>query len=1495
MADALQLVMMTFPQLWDGKGTLTLNVLLVPSDQVDPIGAPLIGADPATPSFANGAPTFSVHVQPALTALPSVTGPGVFEVAPVITSDPASPLATFTLLQGAVTTAGKTIGPVPPPVVTPRIRKALPPSYLAAGGAPPDGNLTTTDADFACEVDSGPLPVPPPPRSSRSWGEIISYALRQPVLATRMGLRYALSVTLADAHKDALAAGGWVFISLADTDPWAKAATVAGTGTILVHAARIPPLDAQARPVFATNEFTVDGGPGSLDTEFSTAETYADGFAKLVHCTQPTNTDAAAGTGDLAPASDLGIQIGWDDAQVVTWYNDQLALLAARRAGPLTGTRAPLGVLGYRIDVADVTPATPGGTPPPPTWQSLTKITTTLPAPLGDFTGELDIEPAPARPSSTAGGDAWLPRYFANWRGGSLCEPDATPEALASGQPPPPPARTAAGLTTMLSYGRTYAFRVRLADLSSGGPPPEAAPVDAPPNAVATQTFRRFVPPKAPIVVQQPPAPANGGIPSSLVISRPLIGYPEVLFTRLGDAEASRDTMRTALVAAAAAAVTAIKDHTAIGPQIAGLPDPDVDSVEIEVAIRHPLHDLPVGGGAGGVFQTLYRATRALTPTTGAGPIQTDPGTTVPLAYVDAPNILGWSATQAATGPLLIPRGRDVRILVRAQLRAAVPAEPDYFAPEATPTMATTIAVRCEPLAEAPLLEQADNNQPITAYLFRRPPDVAAPALVDQLAELLGVAANGNSLTTTPGRRVVFGASKALRHTIAADGETLTFGSAGDLLGRWVIAIILDLQRDWTWDGLADAGFNIVRGGPGDAEAGLPSVGALTVPRVLGATATTSPSELERGRTRLVFLDAIDPHEPVPGLFPESLQHRWYVQPTLTPAGPALDPTASSPVLGPNPPPPPGGTDFADQPLDIRVPIAVPPDQVPAIASVGLAQSPFQVGPAYASTLPRRRALWVELTAPIANQAGDALFARVLAHGADPILYNAQPLRVADSNPPLPLDPELVRVVVPADTDDRAGINAMTQLIPSSTSPVHFLLPLPPGVAADDPDLFGFYSYEFRVGHAGALGDLRWWSTANARFGSPLRVVGVQHPPPPLVCRAGRFSHQATSLPILVQQLRETGVVPFPLHAVIASALDTQPAPVAAQPLATEAAPPASGGVASTITGSVAASEAVASTIAGSVGAEGVAASAAAIVQSVRPDVASALASGAGATGRSVASHLASSVASDLAHAVAAVAASATARPVAGNMASAAGSELAQRIGSAAGIAFTPVVTPVTPVGLVNPVGPVTPGVTPVTPVTPVGGFNVGGLPIVPAVPSIIIASAPYATPVLNGAPLVTPFQPPKTSLWFFVYGQVVQADGASIRNVLLATSLGIFLNPRRGDVATNLAPLLQNWLKVSNQRDRIGIAVFTQAELTTLLQAVHLPESTPLSVLAVELLPPGTGTEVGHTDANQNLTATFAATTTAAAVAGTVNHNAVFPFGRILRASPLTPVGPLC
>jgi hypothetical protein len=145
--------------------------------------------------------------------------------------------------------------------------------------------------------------------------------------------------------------------------------------------------------------------------------------------------------------------------------------------------------------------------------------------------------------------------------------------------------------------------------------------------------------------------------------------------------------------------------------------------------------------------------------------------------------------------------------------------------------------------------------------------------------------------------------------------------------------------------------------------------------------------------------------------------------------------------------------------------------------------------------------LWLEFSQPI-QDPDDLYFGRVLAHSVDPMLTRILPQSPpAPDEPPLPVDPELIRVIIAGQSDDGAGLDAMQPLI-ASDSPTIFGLPLPPSLTDADPELFGFFVYEFRVGHANR------WSTAQARFGPPLRVTGVQHPAPPLPCQTSRSPEQ---------------------------------------------------------------------------------------------------------------------------------------------------------------------------------------------------------------------------------------------------------------------------------------------------------------------------------------------------------------------------------------------------
>ena len=81
--------------------------------------------------------------------------------------------------------------------------------------------------------------------------------------------------------------------------------------------------------------------------------------------------------------------------------------------------------------------------------------------------------------------------------------------------------------------------------------------------------------------------------------------------------------------------------------------------------------------------------------------------------------------------------------------------------------------------------------------------------------------------------------------------------------------------------------------------------------------------------------------------------------------------------------------------------------------------------------------------------------------------------------------------------------------------PPHYLVPLPANLRDSSPELFGFFVYEVRIGH-----NAKRWCTAQGRFGPMLRIAGVQHPAPPLICQAAR-----TAAGILVRAPFATPVI----------------------------------------------------------------------------------------------------------------------------------------------------------------------------------------------------------------------------------------------------------------------------------------------------------------------------------------------------------------------------------
>ena len=291
----------------------------------------------------------------------------------------------------------------------------------------------------------------------------------------------------------------------------------------------------------------------------------------------------------------------------------------------------------------------------------------------------------------------------------------------------------------------------------------------------------------------------------------------------------------------------------------------------------------------------------------------------------------------------------------------------------------------------------------------------------------------------------------------------ITLAVKTELTQHWLIAISLRLARDWSWGLLGATRFDI-------RNTNNQVVGGIDMTDAVSLAALDDP---DRSGTTLIFFDAVDP-KPAAGSFPAELNLTYIVTPVFTAAPAQQDPPLQ---------------------LALHLPIAARPMQTPQLASAGIALSSYAPAADYSATTPRQRALWLEFAEPVSDP-DDIYFARVLAYAPDQMLTGVpffDPGIDPPPEPPLSIDPELIRTIVPGQSDDRAGLDAMQPLIPSS-SPLHFMLPLPTGLTVDAPELFGFFVYELRVGHQ------KNWSTAQGRFGLPLRVAGVQHPAPPLLC-----------------------------------------------------------------------------------------------------------------------------------------------------------------------------------------------------------------------------------------------------------------------------------------------------------------------------------------------------------------------------------------------------------
>jgi hypothetical protein len=376
-----------------------------------------------------------------------------------------------------------------------------------------------------------------------------------------------------------------------------------------------------------------------------------------------------------------------------------------------------------------------------------------------------------------------------------------------------------------------------------------------------------------------------------------------------------------------------------------------------------------------------------------------------------------------------------------------------------------------------------------------------ASTLMQRLASQLGLGFKGLSLIGRPGQRVQFGCSARIRHTLAPDASSLTFASQGDLVNHWLMVLSFDIQRDWTWDGLSDAGIEIARshqftGEAATRQAGV--VGHVPLRKTASRLAMGTPAAAaDRRSTRIVFIDAIEPKKDATLASTHARPH-----PNTIDAQYTLKPLFIAAVAA-------QAADREQARRDLQLPVTTVPAQVPKVVAAGYAMSPYRHSADYAETARRERWLWLEIDQPI-QDPNDACFARVLGYAPDPLLAYPSPdqLLVKQDDPPLALDPEPIRVITHGQGNDTAGLDAMQPMTPETPdpgtpmvklSPVHYLVPLPPGLHADSPELFGFFNCELRIGHTAKI-----WCTAQGRFGHPARVNGLQHPAPSLSCLVDR-------------------------------------------------------------------------------------------------------------------------------------------------------------------------------------------------------------------------------------------------------------------------------------------------------------------------------------------------------------------------------------------------------
>jgi hypothetical protein len=1067
MSTLNKITLVPYLQNWDHVArVLSIRLLVAPTG--NPL-APLLSSPSGIPAFADASFAFTVIVSDSIAALPQ--RPLVDQA--VVLPDPASGSPTVDRPHSrAIFTAIKEVLEIPDTAaadtfsaqsrdLSRQVRKYLPRSYRQAFPfVHPRTSLAVTDDTYHCLMRCPPDPVPPEPPTVIGWGEAIAFALRRPRLAEELGLIFSLDVPIDAAPR--LEEGGWLWVELAPASDFS--AQVALPDFLRTFATRVPPLSAgSTRPLFTPVVFPVSDSAaeaaalGNFDKVFVEAVRFDDGFSKIVHARQPRSADPLDEDGTGAPIGrDEGVQLGWDDEDILEGQNRALG-------APPDGedpVLAPRGVFGYRVDVR-----LQGSVD----WTSLSKVNSPLSVgvDLGIALEERWSEVVPTEHNT----QIWLPVWFVNWRGGSLVISTNEEQRLMNVPPGDPVLDEPVDADIVeLRYGQRYEFRVRLADTTGGGPGIDMSPFQPGESPMCSLHMKRHRPPGI-VEINTVTANLDGTVPP-VRIWRPRLGYPEAVY-------ASGASARNALLEQIAAN-DAGASADARPPEIR---DPDTSFLRVRVLVKVPTFDPSADRDS---YVVWYETSRTF-PSDPELPLDLNLSYKNASDYRDINISTQLGAEGTVSGHVIVPTARDVRLEVRAvghndmayfasqEARLGREDEVDFHAitdltaeADALTTLPPSDALRSVFLRPDPIGQRAA----LRPVVVQNDP---SPVLLVRLAAEVELVADGPLLVGQEGERVAFGCA-SLTHHAAPDSTSLELAEPGELAGQWINVVQAVLDRDWTWRGAGSPSLKVSREvSLPDAPGTIPKtteVGSIELMHTINIQAARKP---ERSYTRLIFIDALPPP-----FGPDELPYEVDVSYKL------------SLILE--------NGESITQTIATHLPIVTQPNQVPRVVAAGLALTPYDHDTEYATTASRTKRLWIEFAEPLADHR-DAYFVRPLTRTPDPMLLpGVEPVADPDVVEGVPLDPELVRVITPGQVQDLAGLATMQRLEPATNSDRRFLVPLPPNTDPHSPELFSFFTYDIRVGHDRGPATDPLWTTAQGRFGEPLVLEGVQHPPAELTC-----------------------------------------------------------------------------------------------------------------------------------------------------------------------------------------------------------------------------------------------------------------------------------------------------------------------------------------------------------------------------------------------------------